>query len=522
MFPDRYAIIAAVTLMLTQAPPAGASHPAPPLPATVASAAAQAPPLREAAAAGDADAGVRLLSGSAAVPAEPWKKEFTFTPSSDPVQYAPAHLVQRGEFRVKGMSLLAEMGDIRISETSNTIHDHSRRGGRLALETGNSGNALRLGTFASSGAGPAEGMLLGATAEMSLLAESARFKTIYLSERQALQPGVKPAEFGERRGDVLGFVAVLEPFQGKLGAEAELDLAVYDPDSADEAAAYRDTTCRLKVAGEWGRYRYQALYERTGPDYRLMGGKGPRRDSEGVSLGLETSFRVHALDLKLSRYHNNTEQSPLYPRVNRYEGSLDYSLKAFEALPLGVRYRKTFIDSEREPLGYLPREAEEDAVSGRVNYLAGRWDLGLLASYWQRTDRIREAREASAATLAFLPKFAAGPWTVAPDFSLKRSMDFATSLRTDQYAVGLGVNGSALEKRVDYELRGGFQRESSGVAASWKQTLGANLRAFYPLVNLFKSSWQPTIGLRGEYSAASDTSAGALSLVLSVEGRSLL
>ena len=524
----RYAIIAAVTLPLIQAPVAFSSHPDSALPGTGFGAAREAssPPAEPAPSPGaDGYGALHLLMPTPAPESRLLKQEFTFTPAAPSGQQLPGYLMQRGEYRAGAFSLLAEMGDIRISESPNTVQELSRRGGRLALETGSAGNALRLQSFASLAAGGSgsDGSVLGATGELS--SGSARFKTVYLSERQALKPGPKPTDLGEKRGDVFGVVASWEPFQGRLNAEAELDLALYDPDSGDDAEAYRDTACRLKLGGEWGRYRYQALYERTGPEYRLMGGTGPKRDWEGISLGLETAFRLHALDLRLSRYRNNTGDNPLYPRLNRYEGSVDYSLKAIRALPLGLRYRKTFIDSDREPLGHLPRESEEDAVSGRANYLAGRWDLGVLASFSQRTDRIREAPEASAATLAFLPKFAAGALIVAPDFSLKRSIDFPASLRTDQYAVGLGINGTLLEKKLDYELRGGFKEEWS-TPAHRKQTLGANLKAAYPLVNLFKGAWRPILGLRGEYSGTSDMlsdrGSRALSLHFTLEGRSLL
>ncbi|OGU06606.1 MAG: hypothetical protein A2075_08460 [Geobacteraceae bacterium GWC2_58_44] len=531
MFAKRYAISALVTLPLILAHPAFSAHPDSALRTPAATAlepsssdsSSSKPETQELSLGSDP----RLVLPYAAPGKERWKSDFTSRPAQS-MENVPAFLNQRGEYSVNGLSLRAEMGDLRISETPNTVQELSRRGGRLALEAGNADTALRLQTFASSGlnGSGSDALLVGATGEISLLAESARFKTIYLSGREALQPGAKPSDYRERRGDVLGLVAVLEPFKGRLAAEAELDFALFDTDSADEAGAVMDSACRVKVGGEWARYRYNALYERTGPDYRLMGGQGPKRDSEGLSLGVETSFNIHAFDLRLSRHHNNTGNNELHPRLYRYEGLLDYTLKAIETLPLGLRYRKSFGESAREPAGYLAKESEEDAVSGRVNYLAGKWDLGLLASFSQRTDRIRAERESTAATLAFLPKFAAGPVTVAPDFSVRRSMDFPTSLRTDQYAVSLGINGSALEKKLDYELKGGFKKEWAGLANHRKETLGAKVKAAYPFASLFKSAWQPSIGIRGEYNGSSDRlsdrRSNAFSLLFSVEGRSLL
>lgn len=458
-----------------------------------------------------------LYSSPSAAREGRWKTEFQ----------DGAALKQRGVYSANGLSLLAEMGEISISETPNTVHGLSGKGGRLAVSTGNGGNALRLQTFASSGVGGSGsgGMLVGATGEISLLSDAARFKTILFSGRESLQQGVQRLTPGEKRGDVVGVVATVEPFKGRLAAEAELDFSIFDRDTADDVDAIRDSALRLQLVGELGRYRYKALYERTGPEYRLFGAKGPKRDSEGVSLGVETSLGVHGFDVKLSRYHNNTRDEELKPRLYRYEGLLDYTFRAIDELPLGLRYKKTFVDSAQEPAGYLPRKSEEDAVAGKVNYLRGKWDLGLLASYSQRTDLIRDEREATSTTFSFLPKYAAGELTVTPDFSLQRSVDIPASQRTARYAVGVGISGSALEKRLDYQLNGAFKKELAATGYR-KETVGANVKAAYPFLTLFRKNWQPSLGISGEYSGITDPAAlrreNAFTLLFSVEGKSLL
>ena len=440
----------------------------------------------------------------------------------------PTFLLQRGEYGGSRFNLLAEMGDIRISQTPNTVQEASGRGGRMSFLTRNAGNAARFETFAASGAhgNGADDMLVGATGEISFLEESARFKTIYLSGRQSLDTDGRGPDSGARKGDVLGFLAVLDPFQGKLAAEAEIDYSMFDGDTADDSSAVRDSACRVKLGGGWGRYRYSALYEKTGPQYRLMANHGPKRDSEGVALGLETAFQLHGFDLKLSRYNDNTEKSELYPRLYRYEGFVDYTFKGFKAMPLALQYRKSFIDSTREPLGALAREVEEDAVQGRLNYLAGKWDLGLRGGLSLRTDRLRQQREASTTTLAFLPKFAAGPVNVVPDFSLKRIKEHQTDLRTDHYAVNLGVNGSILEQKLDYEVKGGFKKESTGLPGTGRDIVGAKVKAAYPLARLFKWSRKPSVGIRGEYKGinnrAYDRRESDFSLLISLDGGSFL
>ena len=435
----------------------------------------------------------------------------------------PGFVLQRSEYDGRGFDLLAEMGDIRINETLNTAREASGRGGRLSLLTGYSGNAARFDTFAATGAhGSApDDVLVGATGEISIMGESARFKTIFLSGRELLDTEGRWPDSGSRKGDVLGFLAVIDPFKGKLAAEAEMNYSVFDRDTADDASAERDKACRVKVGGEWGRSRYTALYERTGPQYRLMADQGPVRDSQGVALGLETGFELHTFDVKLSRYNDNTEKSELYPRLNRTEGFIDYRFKGFKDLPLGLQYRKTFIDSTREPLGFLAKDVEEDAIFARINYLAGKWDLGLRGGLSQRTDRLLDQRAATISTLGFLPKFNAGNVTLVPDFYLKRTKEFSTDLRTDHYAVNLGINGT-LSEMLDYEVKGGFKKEITDLPGTGKQTVGAKVKAAYPLARFFKTAAGPSLGVRGEYkeinNRAYDRRDSDFSLLISLEG----
>ncbi|WP_035497188.1 hypothetical protein [Citrifermentans bremense] len=447
-------------------------------------------------------------------PTEPWTALGDLTPS---------FVLQQGEYGGRGYGVLAEMGDIRIKQTPNTLNEAAGRGGRFALLTGNSGNTAKLETFAASGPQGAahDDLLVGATGELSLMGDSARFKTIFLSGRRSLySEGRWP--YGAKKGDVLGLVAAIDPFGGRLAAEAEIDYSSYDSDTTDETAATRDSARRLKVGGGWGASRYSALYERTGPRYRLLTGSGPDRDSEGVSLGFGHAFELHSFDVKLSRYNDNTEKNDLSPRLYRYEGLVDYHFKAFSKLQLSLQYKKRYVDSTKEPLGYLPKEVEEDAVSGQLNYLAGRWDLGLRGGVSQRTDKLHRQRESSTESIGFLPKFSAAGVTVLPDLSLKRVMDYSSSQRTDQYAVNLGLNGTLLEKRLDYEVKGGYKEERTGVPGTGKQVVGAKVRAAYPLARLFKWFRPPSLGVKGEFKEINDRGADSresdFSLLISLDG----
>ena len=467
-------------------------------------------------------------------PAGRWRLDFNAPAQPGFGEQGPGVVLQRGEYRGNGYALLAELGDIRISESPNQAPGPYRKGGRLALSSGTAAHAVRLESFAATGASGdgSEEVLVGASGEMSFLADAARLKTTYLSVRDPEAPwryrlldsdhGHKA--LGARKGDVLGVVAVWQPFQERLSARAEFNLAAFDRDTTDDSAAVRDSAYRVKLAGAWSRCRYSALYEHTGPEYRIAGGGGPRRDWQGVALGLQTGFDLHAVDLKLSRYNDNTGASELKPRLYRYEAVADYTFTGLQVLPLGLQYRKTFIDSVQEPVGFPAQQADEDAVSGRANYLAGKWDLGMQATLSQRTDRVRGEREASAATIAFSPRFKDGAVALVPDFSLKRANDFLAGVSTDQYALNLGINGSALERKLDYQVRGGFRKVTAGLPAYGKESLGAQIKAAYPLAKFFKWTREPSIGIKGEYNGTSNAhrSDSDFSLLLSVEGGSFL
>lgn len=429
-----------------------------------------------------------------------WKVNFDSREKRDlPGLTAPGFMNQRGEYRGGRFKLHAEMGDLLVRETPHTLPELSRKGGRLALQSGDAGNSLRLETFAMPTQGSdSDTLLVGATGELSLLADSARFKTIYLSETESHHPFGKRSDSGARKGSVLGFVTVLEPFPGKLAAEAEVDFALIDPDAADDAAALRDRAYRVKVGGALQNYSYSALYEATGPEYRAIAGYQPKRDREGMAWNLAADFQRHTLGVNLSRYNDNTGNSELYPRLYRYEGALDYAFKGIAGLPLGLQYRKTLLESIREPAGVAPRQADSDTVSGKMNLLARNWDFGFRGNYMQRNDRLLEVREMAATTLAFSPKFTAGTVVVAPAFSVGRSTNYLAKLEKETLAVNLDVTGGLIGKFLDYELRSGFTKERNS-ALTGKETIGAKVKLSCNLKNFLDKALMPSVAVKGEY-----------------------
>lgn len=432
-------------------------------------------------------------------------------------------LLQQGDdYRRFGVE--AETGDIEITDIPGAVQSPNRSGGRVVLQPKGVWNGVRMETFATtnnSGTGY-DSSVVGATGEISSVGKALTLKTLYLSGREALDPW--PLLSNRRKGEVLGLFATVDPFGGKLAAEAEVGFSSFDVSTADDVSAVSDSACHVKFFGRSGGSRYSALYERIGPQYRVVGARVPKRDSEGVSLALATESPLHALDLKVSRYNDNVGNSVLYPRLYKYEGIFDYTFKGVKSLPLGLRYRKTITDSDREPAGWSEQKKDEDAFSGRLRYLSGRWDLGMEATYSQRSDGVRGELDSTATGLSLSPKFSAWGLNVAPEFAMKRSKDFVNSVDGDEYAVNLGINGKALEKKLDYEVRGGYKKEWTNLPDDGRDTLTARVKAAYPLIFLGNRR-RPVIGIKGEYTgvvnqATSDRRSNAVSLLFSIEGAS--
>ncbi|UFS70356.1 hypothetical protein LPW11_21120 [Geomonas sp. RF6] len=410
------------------------------------------------------------------------------------------------------------MGDLSLDESPGTISDLSRRGARFSLARSLPSGVVEFDNFAFTGDHPGDdrSVLIGTAARFTLL-DKAQIRAVYVRASEMLEPGNWRSD-ARRRGDVVGVIARIDPYQGRLAFEGEADYALFDEDTSDAAPAVADTSCRAKLGGSAQGYRYSALYERTGPRYNIISGTEPRRDWEGYALGLGKEFGVHALELRLSRYNDNVKKNAESPVVYRYEGILEYNFKKIETLPLGFQYAKRVVQSVVEGGGR--NGSGVDTIAGKMTYLAGEWDLGVRASYLQRRNLASEERDLAAATVALAPKFNAGDVTVAPDFSLKRSFYLLERQRSDEYWAGLDIRGFALGRQLDYQLRGGV-RKVLPESASGTTSVGGNVRLAYPLKRLLGALSAPTLGVRGEFNGVSDSwrREGNYSLLVVLEGR---
>jgi hypothetical protein len=297
----------------------------------------------------------------------------------------------------------------------------------------------------------------------------------------------------------VGLIAAVEPFPGRLAAEAEADFARYQVITPSQDTGCGDMAYHVKMGGEVQHYRYSALYERTGPRYRLVVGDGPDRDSEGVRLKMGAEFPLHTLDLNLSRFNDNLDDSDLYPRAYRYEAGVSYSYKGIASLPLALQYRKSLLDGVRTSDGATVRDADSDYFGSKANYLVKSWDFGARCSYKQRTDRLRDTKEMKTTTIGFSPRFIAHDFSVAPDLTVSRSRDFLANADKDTYGVQVDLKGAALRRALSYDVKGVYRTEQSSAQLLDTDTVGVKVKLKYDLTRLLKSPLISSIGVKGEY-----------------------
>ncbi|SNB46301.1 hypothetical protein [Geobacter sp. DSM 9736] len=447
---------------------------------------------------------VPLLSSSSANIGTPrWKTELTMHQGDLSEEEAAKAFIQRGAYRGTGFGLFTEMGEITVDETPHVASGLNLAGGKFGFLTGNRENSLRLETFAApeNGRDGTSGALLGASGDLSFLENRARFKTVYLNRRKTVKP--EPMVLLEKNADVLGFQASLDPLKGLLAIETEMAVSSSDHDAGEELATLRDRAYRARVKGAFGGYRYTALYEFTGPDYYSLGRNGPRRDTEGVALGMGATLQPHALDIKLSRYNDNTSNIDGVPRLYRYEGGVSYTFTGIQNLPFGLSCRKTLLDQVKVPDGLSPLKSESDTMTGRINCMSGRWDLGVNGTYLQRGDRTRGRRDLASSGIGFVPKMTAGGFSLVPDVSMKRTRYFASGEKRSEYGFNVAISRTGLERTFDYELRGGYRKDTATLFSPAKDTFDAMLKLSYPLDQFTRRSGKASI--KADYSRISYT-----------------
>lgn len=448
--------------------------------------------------------------------------------------FSLANYLFQGKYGGETLNFLAEAGDVTITETPFTVSGFARRGGNMVLQLKDLNLTLRtfdvkteqlFGFRGGTGLGTTpQDHLFGASAELGLFSDKLQFRTIYVRGGEQLEsmgtpalpsaPGATPGEkpnYGisgttnQKKGNVLGFLLTSNFFDRKLVTEAELGFSRYDPDTSDEFRAKGDKAYRVKAGGTIKDYTYEALYEYIGPEYEVIGNPGLQKNKEGYALRAGgTFFKVHGLNVSFSQYHDNVKKDALYPIAYTTQGTLDYTFSKFENIPIGLSYQRSMLKTKEEPVNIPHTRTDNDAVTGRINYIRKPWNFGFMISYSFQNDRTDAEHDTTTVTYTFTPAYHLDSLSINPGFSYNRSLTHLTHVRTNLYTATLDLRGDLFQKKMTYGLGSTYtvSRSSDGLAKQYIQN--ANFNVYYLL---FKDLWgflNPSVGIRGLYNRTND------------------
>ncbi|MBX6423522.1 hypothetical protein [Thermosulfurimonas sp. F29] len=455
------------------------------------------------------------LSSEARLRDGPWstglRTELRFvdqnTPLSPPQEKGLdlTHWLFTGAYEKDALRFRAEIGDVQISETPYTVSALARRGGYFRFGFGD--YALRFfsvksaqvfGLKGGTGIGTeTEDHILGVAGEARFFNGKFRLTTVYAGGEEPGESFGVFAGAGGTRGEVFG-VLVSTPLSEKLEAEAEADFSRYDPDTSDEFGKESGAAYRAGFRGMWGAYRYEAAYEYFGRDYAVVG-QAPPRDRAGFRIRGGASRGVHDLQLEVSRYHDNVEKDPLFPRTYSTDLGLTYTCNRFRRLPLGLSYQKNIQDSRDEPEGTPPLKMHTDTLSAQATLLLGRLNLAFSGSFSFMNDRTPEDRDTANLVLTLAPSYGGEGFSLSPSLSYNESRDLASGVKTRTYTLTLDVRKDFLAGRGNLALSGAYNLVRADDDSVDNRNLDLNLNLSYSLKPLFQDSLRSTLQLQGRY-----------------------
>jgi hypothetical protein len=412
-----------------------------------------------------------------------------------------------GSYAKDLMKLKAAIGDVQVNETMYTVSNLARRGGVLTFQYDN----IQVDTFSVKSEqifgtdggigieGNSDDHILGASGSIQLFDRRLGIKAVYAAAGEPSGSFGISTTAGKKEGDVIGFLVTSDFFQNKLKTELETGFSNYDPDTSDTFGAKSDKAYKLKVGGYLGSYNYEAAYEFIGRDYAVVGNQMIQKDKQGVTFINGLNLSPHAINFTFSRYNDNVEGDDLFPRIVNYQAMLDYSFSKIPNLPIGFNYQKSVQDSTREPSGGYQLKIYTDTVSGRVNYMRDKLNVGVQTSYSLQNDRTQSNNDTKTFTATLTPSYYVPNISLAPSFSFNRSIFSQRDLRTDTYMINLDLRTKFLRERGSFDVGGTYTIMKASDGSMNNKMLNSNFRLAYAIKNFLKGYVNPTIGLRGTY-----------------------
>ncbi|MBI5641312.1 MAG: hypothetical protein HZA17_12900 [Nitrospirae bacterium] len=417
-----------------------------------------------------------------------------------------------GLYTKESLQLRTNIGDVQINETPYTVANFARKGGIFELVYDRfSFKAFSVMTeqvFGQRGGTGIEGNtdrhLLGVTGGVKLFDSKAELKAIYATGEDTGNSFNISGASGIKKGDVLGLVLNSDFFSNKMRTEFEADFSKFDPDLSDEFGSKQDKAYKIKAGGYLDSFSYEAMYEYVGRDYAAIGSQGLPRDREGFSMIGGTAVGAHAVNVALSRFHDNVRGDELFPRIDSYQGTVDYSLNSIPNLPLGINYQKSIQDSTREPSGTSPLEIDTDTLSGRVGYTRDKFMINAMAAYSLMNDKTQGNNDTTSVTYAVTPAYNAPGLSINPNLTLNQSKNHVSQVTTDTYTVNLDLRSRFFKERVSFDVGGTYLISKANNGSLDMRNLNANFRLSYNLQAFLKKIMKPSIGVRGTYIKITD------------------
>lgn len=418
-----------------------------------------------------------------------------------------------GRYGFTDGSFLAEVGNVTINETANTVANLARRGARVALDYQN----LSLSSFVVKGENvlgfrdgtgisyDMDDQIAGGSAALRLFDNQVQVRAVYADGGEPLgsygisQPGAN------RRGDIFGVNLVTDFFQGRLRTEAEYDRSRYDPDSSDEFDEESDHAWLLRVGGSVDLYTYQVAYEYFGSDYASIGSQMQVRDREAVAAQFGATFGgVHVVALMGAAGHDNVDDDPLLPEIEDYQGQIDYSYNGLPQWPMGLGYQFSVRETDSLPEGQLPFKQRTDAVTGRIGYAAGQVNVSLSGSYSYLDDQEDTDNDSSAIAVSLSPAWMSEQVSITPNFSWNRSKEHTFDTWTDTYVTNLDIRSNFLQGLLTFDVACSYTVTTDSEDTMDTRALTTQAQLAYSLREYFPDYLVPALAVKAIYVNSDD------------------
>ncbi|RJQ14991.1 MAG: hypothetical protein C4560_11120 [Nitrospiraceae bacterium] len=434
--------------------------------------------------------------------------------------FSLANFLFTGRYIKDPFMMTAEIGDVLVSETQNTVSGLARRGGKLMFEY----EDATLNTFLVKGErvfgfngglginGSGDDHIFGASAGLKLPDRKMELKTVYVrggeppssvgTATSANIPESTPGlvkDGAHTKGDVIGLQLVTDFFENRFRTEMEFDSSRFDFDLDDDEGKESDVSYRAKGGGALGRYIYEAGYEFYGRDYAVIGNQGAMKDAEIFSFMNGLTLEGHSMTLALSRTNDNVRKEKALPRIVKHDGTVTYSFMKIPQLPVTFIYQKSLQDSTREPDGMNEIEIDTDTATGSVSYVDGGFSTSFTAVYSFLNDRTSTGADTRTVTYVLVPSYAAPVFSILPMASWNRTKDTLSDIKTDTYTGGLNFYSKFFDDRMAFDAGGTYTAVRNSDDTVKTNDFNSTVRVGYNMRHLVNWLVDPTISLKGQY-----------------------